>query len=124
MRVVSISLTCAAAAAILALAPAAGTAKQARSACDISGKEQDLGASYVTSVKARNVGCGKALKVVIAYNECRKDNGGSDSRNCPDRVRGYSCNTRVLAESPAQFDAKFNCKNGDKKVKGTYTQNI
>ncbi len=121
-----LSITAALAALLVALvlAPGGAAGKSARSACDISGQEQELGASYVTSVKVRNVGCGKGLRVTKAYNECRKDNGGPGSRNCPGQVKGYSCNTNVLAESSAQFDAKFTCKKGNKRVKGTYTQNI
>ena len=113
-----------AAAAMLALAPSAAATKSPRSACDISGQEQDLGASYVTSLRARNTSCGKAIKVTIAYNECRKANGGPGSRNCPGKASGFSCSTNVVAESSAQFDAKFSCHRGDKKVKGTYTQNF
>ena len=73
-----------------AVSPAAGDEK--RGGCDISGKERDLGASYVTSVKARNMSCGKALKLVKAYHECRKDNGGNNG-HC-DGVKGYSCTRR------------------------------
>ncbi len=109
---------------MLALAPGANAAKSPRGACSIAGQEQDLGASYVTSLKARNTSCGKAIKVTIAYNQCRKANGGPGSRSCPGRAKGFSCSTNVLAESSAQFDAKFTCRRGDKKVKGTYTQNF
>lgn len=124
-RGVSTFATVALVAALLA-APASGSdeAKSPRSACDISGQEQSLGASYVTSLKVRNTSCGKGVKVVIAYNACRKANGGANSRNCPGTAKGFRCVTKVLAESPAQFNAKFDCRRGDKQVKGTYTQNI
>lgn len=99
----------------------AGAAEaQKRGACDISGQQTELGASYVTSVKARKVGCSKALKVVKAYHKCRKDNGGRDGR-CG-RVKGYSCSEK-RESSPSQYNAKAKCKKGGKKVVQTYTQN-
>ena len=121
-----LSITAALAALLvaLALAPGGAAGKSARSACNISGKERDLGASYVTSVKVHNTSCRKGLKVTKAYNECRKDHGGPKSRKCPGRAEGFKCDTNVLAESSAQFDAKFKCTKGSKKVTGTYTQNI
>jgi hypothetical protein len=91
-----------------------------RAGCDISGQQQDLGASYVTSVKAKNVSCGKALKVVQAYHKCRKDNGGRDGR-CGG-VKGYSCSEK-RESAPSQYNAKAKCTKGSKKVVQTYTQN-
>jgi hypothetical protein len=98
-----------------------GSADQAkRGSCDISGQERDLGASYVTSVKAKNTSCGKALKVVQAYHKCRKDNGGRDGR-CGG-VKGYKCSEK-RESAPSQYNAKAKCTKGSKKVVQTYTQN-
>lgn len=107
-------------AAMTAVPGGAGASAEKRGACDISGIQTELGASYVTSVKARNVGCSKALNVVKAYHKCRKDNGGRDGR-CGG-VKGYSCSEK-RESSPSQYNAKAKCEKGDKKVVQTYTQN-
>ena len=91
-----------------------------RAACDISGQQQDLGTSYVTSLKARNMGCKKAKNLVKAYHQCRHDNGGADGK-C-NGVSGYSCN-EDRETAPSQFNAKAVCKKGGRKFVQTYTQN-
>src|SRR5262245_30498097 len=45
--------------------------------CDISGKQQQLGASYVTSLKVQGVSCAKAEKLIRGYHRCRHDSGGA-----------------------------------------------
>ena len=52
------------------------TSTAALTSCDINGKQQDLGASYVTSIQVAKVSCGQAEKVVLAYHHCRLANGG------------------------------------------------
>jgi hypothetical protein len=93
-----------------------------RAACDISGQQTDLGASYVTSLKVKNTSCKKGAKVIKAYHACRKDNGGADGR-CNSRVEGFKCEEGSRESTPAQYNAKVKCKKGAKKVKSTYTQN-
>lgn len=93
-----------------------------RAGCDISGQETDLGASYVTSLKVKNTSCKKGAKVIKAYHQCRKANGGADGR-CRSRVEGYKCEEGDRESTPAQYSAKVKCKKGEKKVKSTYTQN-
>jgi len=93
-----------------------------RAACDISGQQTDLGASYVTSLKVKNTSCKKGAKVIKAYHQCRKANGGADGR-CHSRVEGYKCEEGDRESTPAQYNAKVKCKKGAKKVKSTYTQN-
>jgi len=109
--------------ATLAVIPNAASSSDVvleRGSCNISGKETDLGASYVTSVKARNTSCGKALKLVKAYHGCRKDNGGANG-HC-DKVDGYKCDEK-RESAPAQYYAKAKCEKGGKKVIQTYQQN-
>src|SRR4051794_3319501 len=53
----------------------ASTSTAALSPCDINGKQQDLGASYVTSLEVAHVGCDQAQKVILAYHHCRQANG-------------------------------------------------
>jgi hypothetical protein len=104
-----------------------GTDAQAAAAkreCDISGQQTDLGASYVTSLKVRNTGCGKGKKVVKAFHECRKANGGRDG-HCNHKVLGFKCNEGAREGVPdVQYNAKVRCKKGDKRVVHTYTQNV
>ena len=40
--------------------------------CSVSGKERELGATYVTSVKASGTSCRSALSLVKAYHRCRR----------------------------------------------------
>jgi hypothetical protein len=110
-------------AAAVPVGASAGEAPAAkRAACDISGDERDLGASYVTSLKVKNTSCRKGEKVVKAYHQCRKANGGADGR-CNSRVEGFKCEEGDRESTPAQYNAKVKCEKGDKKVKSTYTQN-
>src|SRR5215475_14560776 len=66
-RVISAAIVMAAlTAAVLAQSGGASPVAHAASysACDISGQQQNLGASYVTSLKVQGVGCTKAEKVI------------------------------------------------------------
>ncbi len=91
--------------------------------CDISGQEDELGASYVTSLKVKNTGCGEGKKVVKAFNKCRHKNGGANGK-CKSRVKGYKCNEGKRSGVPGvQYNATVKCKNGGRKVIFSYTQN-
>lgn len=83
---------------------------------------ESLGASYVTPLAVKNTSCGKGMKVVKAFNQCRKANGGADGR-CKSKVLGYKCEEGKRTSSPAQYSADVVCKNGSKKVVFSYTQN-
>lgn len=98
------------------------SASQALTACDISGKEKSLGASYVTSVKVAGVSCAKGIKVVKAYHACRKQKGGV----CGSPGLGFSCKEGKRQEVPGvQYSTTMKCRKGDaKRVKSSYTQNI
>jgi hypothetical protein len=126
------------AATVLALAGlVAGLAAQggaaspvARSAaftpCDISGKQQSLGASYVTSLKVQGVSCTKAEKVITAYHQCRHQSGGP-AGNCSKTVLGFKCEDGKRTGVPnVQYDATAKChkvSNASKRIKSRYTQN-
>jgi hypothetical protein len=96
------------------------------SPCDISGKQQSMGASYVTSLKVQGVSCAKGEKVIRAYHQCRHANGGP-AGNCPDKVLGFSCKDGKRTGVPdVQYNATAKChkvKDPSKRVKSTYTQN-
>ncbi len=60
------------------------------SACDISGEQQNLGASYVTSLKVQGVSCTKGEKVIEAYHQCRHQSGGP-AGTCGATLLGFKC---------------------------------
>jgi hypothetical protein len=96
------------------------------SPCDINGEQQDLGASYVTSLKVQGIGCAKAEKVITAYHQCRHQSGGP-AGNCSDTVLGFKCKDGKRTGVPnVQYNATAKChkvSNASKRVKSRYTQN-
>jgi len=94
--------------------------------CNISGKQQQLGASYVTSLKVQGVSCAKAEKVIKAYHQCRHQNGGA-AGTCSDTLLGFKCNDGKRTGVPnVQYNATAKCHkvaNASKRVKSRYTQN-
>jgi len=96
----------------------------ALSACNINGKQQDLGASYVTSIDVAGVSCGQAEKVVLGYHQCRLANGGAGG-TCKTAVEGFTCTEGARQSVPGvQFNATADCRKGDAEIKSTYTQNF
>jgi hypothetical protein len=106
---------------------AAPTARTAAFApCNISGKQQQLGASYVTSLKVQGVSCTKAEKVIKAYHQCRHQNGGA-AGTCGATLLGFKCKDGKRTGVPnVQYNATAKChkvSNASKRVKSRYTQN-
>jgi hypothetical protein len=96
----------------------------ALTSCDINGRQQELGASYVTSIEAAKVDCGQAEKVVVAYHRCRLQNGGAGG-TCETAVQGFECTEGARQSVPGvQFNATAECRKGDAEIKSTYTQNF
>jgi hypothetical protein len=96
----------------------------ALSSCDINGKQQNLGASYVTSLQVAGVSCGQAEKVVVAYHHCRLQNGGAGG-TCKTPVQGFDCTEGARQSVPGvQYNATADCRKGDAEIKSTYTQNF
>jgi len=94
------------------------------SSCDINGKQQDLGASYVTSIDVAKASCGQAEKVVLAYHRCRLANGGAGG-TCKTTVQGFTCTEEARQSVPGvQYNATADCRMGDAEIKSTYTQNF
>jgi hypothetical protein len=92
--------------------------------CDIDGKQQNLGASYVTSIEVAQVSCGQAEKVVVAYHRCRQQNGGAGG-TCATDVAGFTCTEGPRQSVPGvQFNATADCKKGDAEIRSSYTQNF
>ena len=111
------------------LAPSGGAAPMAHSAsfspCNIDGKQQNLGASYVTSLKVQGVSCTKAEKVIVAYHQCRHQSGGPAGM-CSDTVLGFKCKDGKRSGVPhVQYNATakvHKVSNASKRVKSSYTQ--
>jgi hypothetical protein len=96
------------------------------SACDISGQQQNLGASYVTSLKVQGVSCNKGEKVIKAYHQCRHQTGGP-AGTCGATLSGFKCKDGNRTGVPnVQYNATAKChkvSNASKRVKSRYTQN-
>jgi hypothetical protein len=100
------------------------TTTAALTACNIDGKQQNLGASYVTSIDVAKVSCGQAEKVVLAYHHCRQQNGGAGG-TCSTAVEGFTCTEGARQQVPGvQFNATADCHKGDAEIKSSYTQNF
>ena len=100
------------------------TSTSSLSSCDINGKQQNLGASYVTTIQVAKVDCAQAEKVVIAYHECRRQNGGAGG-TCDTPVMGFDCTEGPRQSVPGvQFNAITDCHKGDAEIKSSYTQNF
>lgn len=107
-------LACAAVAAIPAGASAGSASK---SACGLSEAEQGqgaLGSRYVYKLRASNISCDKAKRLLIKVNKCRHDNGGRTG-SCSG-VEGYSCKQKKIDSSPGLFQAKIKCEKGSKRL--------
>ena len=94
------------------------------SSCNINGKQQDLGASYVTSIEVAGVSCGQAEKVVVAYHHCRLRTAAPAA---PARRpwRASTCTEGARQSVPGvQYNATADCRKGDAEIKSTYTQNF
>jgi hypothetical protein len=101
-----------------------GTTSTALTSCDISGRQQDLGASYVTTIQVAKVSCAQAEKIVEAYHGCRRKNGGAGG-TCDTAVMGFTCTEGPRQSVPGvQFNATADCRKGDAEIKSAYTQNF
>lgn len=119
-RVITVAVCLAAFAVSLA---AAGPVAAGKRSCNIDGRQTELGASYVTSVQKKGVSCRKAIRVVKAFHKCRQENGGSDGR-CKGRVKGFKCEEDREGVPNIQYNSEVTCRDGDKRVWQTYTQNV
>jgi hypothetical protein len=100
------------------------TATAALSNCNINGKQQNLGASYVLSIEVATVSCPQAEKVIVAYHACRQKNGGAGG-TCKSVVLGFTCTEGARQEVPGvQYNASVDCRKGESEIKSDYTQNF
>jgi hypothetical protein len=100
------------------------TSSAALSHCNINGKQQNLGASYVTSIEVAGVNCAKAETLIFGYHLCRHQNGGAGG-TCPRVLGGFRCTEGSRQSVPGvQYNATVDCRKGDAEIKSTYTQNF
>ena len=107
------------AAIALAAAPATGDggAAEKRGVC-FEETRNDLGADYVYSLKARNLSCDRATKLVEEWHKCRHQNGGANGK-C-NNFSGFSCNQRKLDSSQTLYQGKGKCVKGSQKFVNTF----
>ena len=99
------------------------TSTTALGTCNING-QQNLGASYVTSIQVSGVSCAQAEKAVVAYHHCRLANGGAGG-TCNSPVQGFTCTEGARQSVPGvQYNAMVECRKGTAEIKSSYTQNF
>jgi hypothetical protein len=100
------------------------TSTTALGTCNINGRQQNLGASYVTSIQVSGVSCVQAEKAVVAYHHCRLANGGAGG-TCKSPVQGFTCTEGARQSVPGvQYNAVVECRKGTTEIKSSYTQNF
>jgi hypothetical protein len=104
------------AAAVALPAAAQGSASHT---CNIHGKERKLGTTYVTSLKATGVSCGRAVRFVKSFHKCRHRHGKAG--RCA-HLSGYKCSEH-RESIPTQYDSRATCTRGHRKIVQIYTQN-
>ena len=110
----------AAAALLIAVAPASapaadGPTATASKSCSV-GDSRSYGTTYVLSIRARRVGCDKARERVRAFHACRDGKRG----RCPN-LGAWNC-TEDRRSGAGSYTSDVRCKRGRKVVKHTYTQ--
>ena len=111
--------------AVVALA-AAQTSSAATRGCKAPKEPAGLNGGYFTELRATNVSCASARKLVIAYYKCRRKRGGVRG-TCNNRtVNGLRCKESRPSrlQSDTQINARVTCTKGRKKVRQSYQQNL
>ena len=113
---------------VLAMAALVGaqTGAAATRGCKAPAEPAGLNGGYFTELRATNVSCASARKLVLAYYKCRRRNGGARG-SCNGRtVNGLKCRETRPADlqSETQINARVTCTSGTKKVRHSYQQNL
>lgn len=112
-----IAVSAASAAAPAAARPSASAA----AACNITGKQENQGPTYLTSLRVSGgASCATGLRVVGAYYRCRVHAGGAKGY-CHGSVLGFQCSEKRTGIS-IQFDSRVTCARGRERVYHTYVQ--
>ena len=104
-----------------AISAAAQPSARAAASCNISGKEESLGPTYVTYVGVSGgASCKQAEKLVRAFYHCRVKHGGVTGR-CGG-VEGFHCTENRYAKIAVQYDSHVLCTRGRERIRHDYTQ--
>jgi hypothetical protein len=106
-------------------ADATGDAHAKRADCKITlALARSTYATYIQQLSVKNTSCGKGWKLLKAFHECRKENGGKDGR-CKSPVLGYNCDEgKRTGVKGVRYSAEVVCKKGSKKVKHLYDMSL
>ncbi len=110
---------------VWAIPSASGSAAQpiarAASTCNISGKEESLGPTYVTYLGVSGgASCRQAERLVRAFYQCRIKHGGVTG-HCSG-VEGFRCSENRYAKIAVQYDSHVLCTRGRERIRHDYTQ--
>jgi hypothetical protein len=104
-----------------AISAAAQPTARAASSCNISGKEESLGPTYVTYIGVSGgASCKQAERLVRAFYRCRVKHGGVAGR-CSG-VEGFRCSENRYATIAVQYDSHVLCTRGRERIRHDYTQ--
>lgn len=75
--------------------------------------------TYNLTLKHQKTTCATAKKVMKAFHACRS----KTSFTCTKRLLSrWTCTARKTSSIPTQFNARFTCTSGSKRVQSTYQQ--
>ena len=100
-------------------APAAtddGPTATASKSCSV-GDSRSYNTTYVLWIRARNMRCSRARKVIRAFHKCRPGARGRCAR-----VNGWSCSENRGPSGRGSFYSTAKCKRGGKVVRHRYNQ--
>ena len=104
-----------------AISSAAQPVAAAASSCNISGKEESLGPTYVTYIGVSGgASCKQAERLVRAFYKCRVKHGGV-AGHCSG-VEGFHCSEDRYATIAVQYDSHVSCTRGRERIRHDYTQ--
>lgn len=104
-----------------AISAVAQPTAEAASSCNISGKEESLGPTYVTYIGVSGgASCKQAEKLVRSFYQCRIKHGGVTGR-CSG-VEGFHCTEDRYAKIAVQYDSHVQCTRGRERIRHDYTQ--
>ena len=104
-----------------AISSAAQPVAAAASSCNISGKEESLGPTYVTYIGVSGgASCKQAERLVRAFYKCRVKHGGV-AGHCSG-VEGFHCTEDRYATIAVQYDSHVSCTRGRERIRHDYTQ--
>jgi len=104
-----------------AVSAAAQPTARAASSCNISGKEESLGPTYVTYIGVSGgASCQQAERLVRSFYRCRVKHGGV-AGHCSG-VEGFHCTEDRYAKIAVQYDSHVLCTRGRERIRHDYTQ--